>query len=247
VLTEPWTIPELGPSLGRLTDPPSPGPRSPLGLTYDDIRLDLVTGIFDLAGAGRGFATAGDRDGAMASLGRVAWIGVWEHAVGSVASRISDAANTQLRAAGAESRFSPRRLRRLLLDPSDTRAIAARLGSTATAFDSALDGLEQTARSATGSPARSGAHTDEWRAALEAAARRLESAWLALLFAAGVEEQHWCGEVERVRAWRRPRWPVWLISVLVLAAAGYIGLVVGGYVPVPPWLTPLTDFWWSRF
>ncbi len=166
MLTEQWTVPELGPSLGSLTDPPSPGRRSPLGLTFDDIRLDLVTGIFDLAGAARGFAAAGDRDGAMASLGRVAWIGLWERAVGSVAARLGGAANTKLRAAAAESRFPERRLQRMLLGPSDLRAIGARLGSSGAPFVSALDALERSLRSASGTPARAGSSTDEWRAAL---------------------------------------------------------------------------------
>jgi hypothetical protein len=247
VLTESWTVPELGPSLGHLTDPASPGPRSPLGLTYDDIRLDLVTGIFDLAGAGRGFAAAGDRDGAMASLGRVAWIGLWERAVGSVAARMAEAANKQLRDAAAESRFPVRRLRSLLLTPADRRAIAARLGRGGAPFVSALDALEQTVHSASGSPERTSARTDEWRAALEGSARRLESAWLALASAAADEEQHWRGEVERVSRWRRPMWPIWLISAVVVAATGYVGLVLGGYLEVPPQLTGLAAFWWSRF
>jgi hypothetical protein len=247
VLTDQWTVPELGPSLGRLTDPPSPGSRSPLGLIYDDIRIDLVTGIFDLAGAGRGFAAAGDRAGAMASLGRVAWIGLWERAVGSVAGRIGDAANAQLRAAAAESRFPIRRLRGLLLGPSDLRAIAARLGSSGTPFVSALDTLEQTARSASSTQPRPGGQIDDWRSTLEAAARRLESAWLALVSAASAEEQHWRNEAERVRTWRRPRWPLWLITLAVIGVAGYVGLVVGGYLPVPPALSGLTDYWWSRF
>ncbi len=247
MLTEQWTVPELGPSLGSLTDPPSPGPRSPLGLTFDDIRLDLVTGIFDLAGAGRGFAAAGDRDGAMASLGRVAWIGLWERAVGSVAARIGAAANTKLRAAAAESRFPKRRLQRILLGPSDLRAIGARLGSSGAPFVSALDELERTLRSASGTPARAGGSTDEWRAALEAGARRLETAWLAVISAAGMEEEHWRGEAERIRTWRRPRWPIWSITLVVIAAAGYLGLVVGGYLPVPPPLAAVTEFWWSRF
>ena len=110
MLTSEWTVPELGPSLGRLTDPPAPAPLSPLGLAYDDIRIDLVTGIFDLAGAARGFAAAGDSDGAMASLGRVAWIGLWERAVGAAAARIGRAANSRLREAAAESRLPDRRL-----------------------------------------------------------------------------------------------------------------------------------------
>ena len=31
-----------------------------------------------------------------------------------------------------------------------------------------------------------------------------------------------------------PRWPLWLLTALVLGAAIYLGLVLGGYVPVPP-------------
>ena len=70
---------------------------------------------------------------------------------------------------------------------------------------------------------------------------------MALVAAAAAEEEHWRSEVERIRTWRRPRWPVWLITLVVIVAAGYLGLVVGGYLPVPPALMGLTDFWWSRF
>lgn len=245
MLTDTWTVPELGPLLGGLTDPPAVGPRSPLGLTYDDIRLDLVTGIFDLAGAAREFAAAGDRDSAMASLARVAWTGLWERAVGAAATRIGDTVNARLREAATESRFPTRRLRTLLLAPTDVRAIAARIGAGGAPFIAALDSLETAVHSASGG-ARSGARFDDWRKALEGSARRLESAWLALVGAAGSEEQHWRNEVERIRAWHRPTWPVWLISALVVAGLGYIGLVLGGYVPVPPMLAGLADFWWSR-
>lgn len=247
MLTDTWTVPELGPLLGGLTDPPSPGSKSPLGLTYDDIRLDLVSGIFDLAGAGRAFAAAGDRDGAMASLGRVGWTGLWERAVGAAAARIGETANARLREAAAESRFPARRLRALLLVPTDIRAIAARIGAGGGPFISALDALEVTVHSATGGGTRSSDRFDEWRKALEGSARRLESAWLALLAAADQEERHWRGETERLKAWRRPTWPVWLVSVLIVSGAVYVGLVLGGYVPVPPMLTGLTEFWWSRF
>jgi hypothetical protein len=217
-----------------------------LGLAYDDIRLDLVTGIFDLAGAAREFAAAGDRDGAMASLGRVAWTGLWERAVGAAASRIGDTANTSLRQAAAESRLPKRRLRTMMLTPTDVRAIAARIGAGGAPFIGALDTLEAAVHSASGG-ARASDRFDEWKKALEGSARRLESAWLAMVAAAENEEQHWRREVERVKAWRRPMWPVWLVSALVVAGLGYLGLVLGGYVPVPRMLTGLTDFWWSRF
>ena len=48
----PDAIPELGPSLGRLVDPPAGVPGA-LRVPLDDIRIDLVTGVFDLAGAGQ--------------------------------------------------------------------------------------------------------------------------------------------------------------------------------------------------
>ena len=238
-------MPELGPSFGRLTDPPAAGPRTPLGLTYDDIRLDLVGGLFDLAGAGREFAASGDREGAMASLGRVAWLGLWERAVGAAAARIGEAANSRLHEAATESRFPARRLRPLLMTPDDVRSTAARLGSGGAPFVAALDELEEAVHSA--SRARSDDRMDVWRGALEAAARRLESAWLALSATASVEEQHWRDEADWIRTWRRPAWPIWLVTVAVVAAAAYAGLVVGGYLSVPPILRSLTDFWWSRF
>lgn len=247
MLTKQPLVPQLGPSLGRLTDPPAPGPRTPLGLSYDDIRLDLVTGIFDLAGAARGFAASGDSAGAMASLGRVAWLGLWERAVVAAAARLGEAANSRLREAGAESRFPSRRLRGLLLTPTDVRSIAARLGSGGAPFVGALDALEQTVHSASGTHARADAHQDEWRAALQGVARRLESAWLALAAAANIEEQQWRHEAERILVWRRPTWPMWLVTAAVVAAAAYLGLVVGGYLAVPGPLQRLTDFWWSRF
>jgi len=63
-------IPEIGPSLGHLTDPPSMRPSGALGVTLDDLRLDLVTRLFDLAGTSRQITSAGDREGALQSLGR---------------------------------------------------------------------------------------------------------------------------------------------------------------------------------
>ena len=84
--TDAWTVPELGPALGRLAGPPAiPPDPGPLGVVLEDIRIDLVSGIFDMAGAARSFMAAGDRHGAIASLGRVAWLDRWERAVASAA------------------------------------------------------------------------------------------------------------------------------------------------------------------
>jgi hypothetical protein len=115
--------------------------------------------------------------------------------------------------------------------------VGARLGSGGAGFVSALESLEQAGRR---SPGR------EWRDALTAAARRLEAAWLALEQNAETELLHWGREVERVRSWRRPTWPLWLVSALVLGAAIWLGLVLGGYIAVPDPLRGLAEWWWAR-
>lgn len=235
---ETFVVPELGPSLGRLIVPMTEGAEGPLGARLDDIRLRLVTGVFDLAGAARGFAAAGDPEGAMGSLNRVALLGLYEKAAGTAAERLAATVNAQLGAAAAESRYPPARLRRLLLSAEDTRAIGARLGAGGAGFVAALDALEQAAR------ARPPAGT--WQDALLAAARRLESAWLALEESAELEQRRWQHEVMRVRAWRRPAWPLWIVTAVVLGVAGYLGLLVGGYLPVPDALAGFADWWWAR-
>ena len=238
-------VPELGPSLGRLTDPPSGRPRGALGVVLDDIRLQLVTGVFELAGAARSFALAGDRDGAISSLSRVAWLDLWEKAAAAAAGRITEVVNARFREAAAESRFSRRRLEALLLTADDTRAVEARIGSGGAPFVAALEQVEQATNAVT---ARGGDPRTQtaWQDALTGAARRLESAWLALESATEAEQSRWRGEIERVRAWRRPRWPLWILTLAMLAGATWLGLILGGYLPVPPPLRPLADYWWSR-
>jgi hypothetical protein len=237
-VTDAWTVPELGPSLGRMVVPPEEAAEGPLGARLDDIRVRLVTDVFDLAGAARSFTAAGDPDGATGSLSRVALLGLFEKAVNAAAERIAATVNAQLRSAAAESRYPGARLRRLLVAPEDTRAIAARLGSGGAGFVDALDQMEQAGR------ARRAPR--EWQEALLAAGRRLESAWLALEAVAVAEQRHWHAEVMRVRAWRRPAWPLWSVTLLVLAAAAYLGLLVGGYLPVPGPLAGFTEWWWAR-
>jgi hypothetical protein len=244
--TDAWVVPELGPALGRLGDPPTtPSHPSPLGITLEDLRLDLVTRLFDVAGAARAFLAAGDRQGAISSLGRVAWLELWERTVATAAQRIVAAANARIRAAAAESRFPANQLESALLNQDDLRAIGARLGSGGAGFVSALDALEQTVPAAAAGGARGRLGQEEWQLALSATARRLESAWLALAHAASMEEAHWQSEIERIRSWRRPTWQLWLITILVLLVLGYLGLVLGGYMPVPAPLEGLAEFWWS--
>jgi hypothetical protein len=245
--TDSWVVPELGPSLGRLVDPPLlRSDRGSLDLILDDIRLDLVTGIFELAGAARSFAASGDRQGAISSLARVAWLGLWERAVAASAERLAELVNARLREAAIESRLPDRQLEGFHLKPDDVRAIASRLGSGGAGFVSALDALEQAAHGAAASGSRGRAGQEDWERALATTARRLESAWMALAAGARAEQDRWKAEIERARAWRRPTVVLWLLSAGVLAIATYLGLVLGGYLPVPPALRPLAEFWWSH-
>ena len=234
------TIPELGPLLGRLTDTAVATPRTALAL--DDIRYTLVSELFELGAAARDFANEGDADGAAASLGRRAWLDAWERAVSAVAERVEERIDQRLRAAARESRMPARRLARLLLDDEERRAICVRLGVAGGPFVVALDALEGTV------PAigRDDAALRRWHDALGHVARRLEVAWYALADAAAEEEAAWDGEISRVRAWHRALWPLWTITAIVLGVAGYLGLVLGGFLPVPTLLRPFADFWWSR-
>ena len=245
--TDAWLIPELGPSLGRLVDPPvTRGDRGSLDLVLDDIRLDLVTGIFELAGAARSFAASGDRQGAISSLSRVAWLGLWERAVASSAERLAEVVNARLVEAAAESHLPAAKLETFRLKPEDVRAIASRLGSGGASFVGSLDALEHTVPGAAAAGVRGRESRDDWERALAAAARRLEAAWLALAAAARDEQDRWKAEIDRARAWRRPPAALWMLSAAVLLAATYLGLVLGGYLPVPSLLRPLAEFWWSH-
>lgn len=242
-----WVIPELGPSLGRLVDPPLfQADRGVLDLVLDDIRLELVTGIFELAGAARSFAVSGDRQGAISSLSRVACLGLWERAVGASAERLAQVVNLRLGDVAAEIRLPARQLEDFRLKGEDLRAIASRLGSGGASFVSALDALEQTVPGAAASGSRGHAGQENWEHALASAARRLEAAWLALETNARDEQARWKAEIDRARAWRRPTMILWLVSAAALVAATYLGLVLGGYLPVPPPLRPLAELWWSN-
>ena len=231
-------IPELGPLLGRLAVPQ--GAASGL-VPLDDIRLRLVSEVFELAGAAREFAE-GDAASAVQSLSRHGWLAAWERAVDAAAQRIAERIEARLRSAAAESRLPEKRLARRLLSKDERRGISVRIGTGGAALVEALDAMETTARKA----ARSAAEAEDWRAAITGVARRLESAWTALEGAAAREEASWQEDIAEVRAWRRPRWPLWIISLGVATSAAYVALVLGGFLTAPGFLRPLAEWWWGR-
>jgi hypothetical protein len=140
----------------------------------------------------------------------------------------------------------PRRLLSgLLLSPPESRMLAGRLGRGAAPLLAALDELDMAIAPMHGPAAADPATAEGWRRALTLAARRLEAAWIALDEAMVAERGTWQREADWVRRWRRPQWPLWAITGLVLAIAGYLGLVFGGYLPAPAWLQGAMDTWWS--
>jgi hypothetical protein len=165
--------------------------------------------------------------------------------VAAAAQRLADAVNARLRDAAVESRLPTGKLAAFLLTAEDTRAIASRLGSGGAHFVSALDAMEQTVPAAAASGSRGRSGQDEWQRALATTARRLESSWLALMVSAKREQDRWKVEIERVRSWHRPVWPLWVLTALVLALATYLGLLLGGYLPVPGFLRSFAEFWWQ--
>lgn len=235
-------VPELGPAMGRLT---LRGAALSQGrIPLDDLRLELVTTMFEHAATARAFGD--DAAAAASALNRATWLGAWESTVAAAAARIGDHIDRQLQAAAAESRFPPKRRAQLPLSQSDRRAIAARLGSGSLPLLRSLDALERTIPAVSATGARAQAGLAEWHHALLATARRLESAWTGLEEAAAREPAVWQPVVDQVRNWRRPTWPLWVLTAALLAVAAYVGLVFGGYLPAVGPVGELARVWWYR-
>ncbi len=242
----PLDVPELGPSLGRLIVPAA-GANAPVHwISLEDIRVALVSQLFELAGDARRWAREGDRELALATLNGAAWDTAWGAAVESVAERAAAAVSDRLLAAAREARLPARHARLLPLDPAEVRALAARLDHGSQPLRQSLVLLDQLAPAVRSERAPLPA-VQEWQAALMASARRLEAAWLALEAALREEWRTWDAEVEEVRAWRRPLWPLLAAGAIVLAAATYVGLVLGGYLPVPGPLATIVDRIWASW
>lgn len=234
-------LPELGPWLGRLAAPPAPQPSGVVPL--DDIRLTLATATLDLAGAARDFAN-GDRAAAVSALRARDWRGAWDRAITEAAARVKSVIDERLARAAAESRYPARKLARAQVSDEERAAIAARLGAGAIPFENAITRLDELAGPASrGGPDGESGFSAWWEGVTDAA-RRLDTAWSALADAANVEVARWDAEAGRILRWRRPRWPLWILSLAIVAVATWLGLVLGGYLAVPGWLQPFAEWWW---
>ena len=76
--------------------------------------------------------------------------------------------------------------------------------------------------------------------------RRLETAWLAMEQRAVQEEGAWGPEIARLAAWRPSPWPRRIVAGVLLVVFTYVGLVLGGYLPVPPGGEQVAEWWWAN-
>lgn len=241
------TIPELGPALGRLVAPPPPVPGTPQHwIRLDDVRVGLVTGLFELLADARRWAREGERELALATVNREAWETLWGKAVQDVAERGAKAVSERLLAAAREVRLPAKKIPALVLDQAETRALAARLSHGTPPLFEALTALDLAASAVRSERATPGAQ-QAWQDALLTAGRRLEAAWLALEETLQGEWRSWDAEIQDLRQWRRPRWPLVLAATVIVGVALYAGLVLGGYLPVPGPLEGPVNALWARW
>jgi len=223
------TIPELGPLLGRLIAPPGDYPPPRAGL--EEVRLEFLSILFERAGAARGLLAAGDPSQARVALGSRTWIEVWERAVAGAEAVLAEEANRLLKAAAAVSRFPPKRLATLLPGPDNRRLQAARLSAAGIPLEEAAARLDRT--------------TDAWEESVRLVAGELEAAWDSLLAISSQELAKWERRAAEVREWRRPWLPLVLIGVVLLGIGTWVGLMLGGYLPVPGWFLPVANWFWG--
>lgn len=229
----PLRVPELGPHLGKLVT--GTGSR-PGGMVLDGIRVELVTRIMEMAGEARRFAAREERAAALEALGREAWLAAWARAAAQVAELLLERTAAAIKAEAEAVRMPPSRQRKLLPDPLEQRALGARLAASGAGLIPTLDRLAEAAQGALVATPAERAALENWQEALKAAARKLEAAWLALEQVAEEEARRFRARTQAVARWRKPLWPVVALTVVATVGAVWFGLVLGGYLPFPPWL-----------
>jgi hypothetical protein len=234
-----FAVPQLAPSLGRLVVPRRlQEPWVPL----DDIREALATRVLECAGAARRDAAEAAPARALRQLDRETWNTAWEEAVQRAAQRVSEALDAAFALEAHRVRMPERRRRRLVLSGAERRAVTARLASGADGFEAALVTVARATAALHAAWPGDPDTVAAWREAEELAGRRLEAAWLALETLVARERARWQPELDAVRAWRPSLLPVLVAWLPLAAAAVWLGLILGGYLPAPPWLAASLGF-----
>ena len=73
----------------------------------------------------------------------------------------------------------------------------------------------------------------------------MEQAWQRLIRAAEDEMSIWDRRIEEIRIWRRPWLPLVVGGGIALGIGAWLGMVLGGYLPVPGPLRPFAEWVWS--
>ena len=229
-MTGPTRLPELGPYLGHLVDPP--GQFEPAGIGLDEVRLAVVTDLFERAQAARGFLLTGDTGGALAALGRSAWLELWRGAIDRVTDRTMVAVETRLRRAAKASAMPGRRLARILPNAEDRLVLHAQLDAAGIPLEDLTDRLAH-------------ARPEAWVEIVRQAAGALQTAWESVERVVSQSLMDWEPAIRVAESWRPTPLVRWVPAVLLAGLAGWLGLGIGGYLPLPGFLAPLTAWFWS--
>jgi len=221
-------LPELGPFLGHLASPDAPAFRDP---ELEPVRVTMLSALFARVARSRALLETGEVAGSREALSREAWLAIWDEAVAGTTAALLTGIERRLRDAAAISRIRRKALASLLPVAEDRRILGARLASAGMGLEEATLEL--------------GKPSSDWDESIRRTAGELTGAWDRLLALARQERDFWDRRVADVRAWRRPWRPLILSAVALLLLATWLGLELGGFLPVPGFLRPLTDWYWS--
>jgi hypothetical protein len=230
-------IPELGPSLGKLVTGTR---RVGEGISLDANRCQLATKMMEMAGETRRLAANDERDAALGTLGRDAWMMAWEEAVAPVSAKLVDYLTTHLEAEADAVRMPRRAREKIMIDETERRAIGVRMGSSGARLIPLLDEIETRSVALQRATRFERGLLDDWQRAQTAAARGLEAVWLELEQRVDQEFSIWRSVADEIARWRKPLWPVMVTGVVGVVAALWGGLVMGGLVVPPAWMSA---FW----
>jgi hypothetical protein len=197
--------------------------------------------MIETAGEARRLAGNDERAAAIFAVSRVLWLTAWEETVSAVTRMVVQQVTADIDREADRVSMPPKVREKCYPTASERRSLAARLGSAGTGLVPVLDELDRRGEAALAATALDRPALEEWHDALRMAARRLENAWLLLEDRTETEVSRWKPVVEQVARWRKPVLPVLIVTGLALAAATWLGLALGGFIPAPAFLQPLID------